>query len=98
MCKLCATLCKVWFPLLLLCLILFRPINITSMCKLCATSPNNVNVSWAVESGKAHTVSVYLVENLTYQDLLNRSVRKLLLQIADLNLAFWTLLPFLKSS
>jgi hypothetical protein len=57
---------------LLLCLILFRPINITSMCKLCATSPNNVNVSWAVESGKAHTVSVYLVENLTYQDLLNR--------------------------
>jgi hypothetical protein len=42
------------------------------MCKLCATSPNNVNVSWAVESGKAHTVSVYLVENLTYQDLLNR--------------------------
>jgi hypothetical protein len=44
------------------------------MCKLCATSPNNVNVSWAVESGKAHTVSVYLVENLTYQDLLNRLV------------------------
>jgi hypothetical protein len=45
------------------------------MCKLCATSPNNVNVSWAVESGKAHTVSVYLVENLTYQDLLNRLAR-----------------------
>lgn len=53
-----------------------RPINITNMCKLCATSPNYINVSWAVESGKAHTVSVYLVENLTYQDLLNRLKQK----------------------
>ena len=51
-----------------------RPINITNLCKLTATAPNTVSVSWAVEVGKSYTVSVYLVDNLNYQDLLNRLV------------------------
>ena len=38
-----------------------RPINITPLCKLSSTSSNSVVVSWAVEVGRAHTVSVYLV-------------------------------------
>jgi hypothetical protein len=47
-----------------------RPINITPLCKLSSTSANYISVSWAVEVGKAHTVSVYMVENLNYKDLL----------------------------
>jgi len=47
-----------------------RPINITPLCKLSSTVPNYINVSWASQLGKAHTISVYMVENLTYQDLL----------------------------
>jgi hypothetical protein len=47
-----------------------KPINITPLCKLSATTPNYINVSWAVEVGRAHTVSVYQVDNLTYKDLL----------------------------
>ena len=31
-----------------------------------------MNVSWAKEVGKAHTVSVYQVEVLTYKDLLDQ--------------------------
>ena len=49
-----------------------RPINITNLAKLSSTSANSINVSWAVEVGKAHTVSVYLVENLSYLDLFNQ--------------------------
>jgi len=49
-----------------------RPINITALCKLTATSANNINVSWAVEMGKGHTVSFYLVESLSYMDLFNQ--------------------------
>jgi len=49
-----------------------RPINITPLCKLSSTTANYINVSWAVEVGRAHTVSVYQVDNLTYQDLLTQ--------------------------
>eukprot|EP00092_Neocalanus_flemingeri_P000443 GFUD01000472.1.p1 GENE.GFUD01000472.1~~GFUD01000472.1.p1 ORF type:complete len:513 (-),score=171.21 GFUD01000472.1:902-2377(-) len=49
-----------------------RPINITPLCKLSSTTANYINVSWAVEVGRAHTVSVYHVENLTYKDLLDQ--------------------------
>jgi len=49
-----------------------KPINITALSKLVSTGPNNVTISWAVEIGKSYTVSVYLVDNLTHQDLLNR--------------------------
>jgi len=49
-----------------------RPINITPLCKLSSTTANYINVSWAVEVGRAHTVSVYQVDNLTYQDLLGQ--------------------------
>ena len=49
-----------------------RPINITALCKLSATTSNTINVSWAVEIGRAHTVSVYLVENLSFMDLFNQ--------------------------
>ena len=50
---------------------LFRPINITNLCKLC-TSMNSVSITWTVEVGKSHAVSIYLVENVTPDDLLNR--------------------------
>ena len=49
-----------------------RPINITPLCKLSSTTANYINVSWAVEVGRAHTVSVYQVDNLTYQELLSQ--------------------------
>jgi len=49
-----------------------KPVNITALCKLSATSDNSVTISWAVESGKMFTVSFYLVEILDYQDLLQR--------------------------
>jgi len=49
-----------------------RPINITPLCKLSSTTANYINVSWAVEVGKAHTISVYQVDNLTYKDLLDQ--------------------------
>jgi len=49
-----------------------RPINITPLCKLSSTSANQINVSWAVEVGRAHTVSVYQVDNLTFKDLFNQ--------------------------
>ena len=49
-----------------------RPINITALCKLSATTSNTINVSWAVEIGRAHTVSVYLVESLSFMDLFNQ--------------------------
>jgi len=49
-----------------------KPINITPLCKLSATTANYINVSWAVEVGRAHTVSVYQVDNLTYTDLLTQ--------------------------
>jgi len=48
-----------------------KPINITPLAKLSATSANYINVSWAVEVGRAHTLSVYQVENLTFKDLLD---------------------------
>ena len=48
-----------------------RPINITALSKLSSTAPNTINVSWAVEPGAGYTVSVYLVESLTYKDLLD---------------------------
>ena len=50
---------------------LSRPINITNLCKLC-TSMNSVSITWTVEVGKSHAVSIYLVENVTTDDLLNR--------------------------
>jgi len=49
-----------------------RPINITPLCKLSSTTANYINVSWAVEIGRAHTISVYQVENLTYKDLFDQ--------------------------
>jgi len=53
-----------------------KPINITSLCKLVATSPNTVTISWAVEVGKSHTISIYYVQCLNYQDLINRLKEK----------------------
>ena len=52
------------------------PVNITSLCKLSSTTPNTITVSWTVEVGKAYTVSVYQVENLTHKDLLDQLKRK----------------------
>jgi len=53
-----------------------RPINITPLCKLSSTAPNYIDVSWAVEVGRAHTISVYMVESLNYKDLLNQLTAK----------------------
>jgi len=53
-----------------------RPINITPLCKLSSTTPNYIDVSWAVEVGRAHTISVYMVESLDYKDLLNQLTAK----------------------
>jgi len=53
-----------------------KPINITSLCKLSATAANYVNVTWAVEVGRGYTVSVYLVDRLSYLDLLERLKNK----------------------
>jgi len=49
-----------------------KAINVTSLCKLSSTSSNSINVSWAVEVGRGYTVSVYLVEHLTAEDLLQK--------------------------
>jgi len=48
------------------------PINITNLCKLKPTQQDTISVNWAVEVGKAFTLSVYQVENLTHQDLLEQ--------------------------
>jgi len=53
-----------------------RPINITPLCKLSSTAPNYIDVSWAVEVGRAHTISVYMVESLNYKDLLTQLTAK----------------------
>lgn len=53
-----------------------KPINITALCKLSATTANYVNVTWAVEVGRGYTVSVYLVDRLSYLDLLERLKNK----------------------
>ena len=52
------------------------PVNITSLCKLSPTTSNTVTVSWTVEVGKAHTISIYEVENLTHKDLLDQLKKK----------------------
>jgi len=52
------------------------PVDITSLCKLSSTSSNTITVSWAVEVGKAHTISIYQVENLTHKDLLDQLKKK----------------------
>ena len=49
-----------------------RPFNITPLCRLSGTSSNSVVISWAVEVGKGHTVCVYLVDQLTHQDMLQQ--------------------------
>ena len=48
------------------------PINITNLCKLKPTQQDTISVTWATEVGKAFTLSVYQVENLTHQDLLEQ--------------------------
>jgi len=53
-----------------------RPIDITSLCKLSSTTSNTITVSWAVEVGRAHTISIYEVKNLTYKDLLEQLKKK----------------------
>jgi len=52
------------------------PVNITPLCKLSSTTSNTVTVSWAVEWGRAYTVSIYEVENLSHKDLLEQLKKK----------------------
>lgn len=49
-----------------------RPVNITSFCKLSPILPNNVNVKWATEYGKAWICGIWMVMKCTSTDLLER--------------------------
>ena len=49
-----------------------KAINVTGLCKLSSTCANYINVSWTVEVGKAFTLSVYHVERLNSNELLQK--------------------------
>ncbi|XP_063814489.1 E3 SUMO-protein ligase PIAS2 isoform X1 [Pseudophryne corroboree] len=49
-----------------------RPLNITSLVRLCTSVPNQVSISWASEIGKSYSMSVYLVRQLTSAVLLQK--------------------------
>ena len=51
------------------------PLNVTSLARLTtstASQQNSLTVSWVPVPGQAHTVSVYIVESLTHEDLLRQ--------------------------
>ncbi len=49
-----------------------KPINITPLCRMSATMPNYLDISWAVDYGRGYTVSVYFVEKLNSNDLMKQ--------------------------
>jgi len=49
-----------------------KPVNITSLVKLCPTVPNNIYVSFTPEFGRGYVMNVNVVKRLTPQDLINR--------------------------
>ncbi|XP_076052036.1 E3 SUMO-protein ligase Su(var)2-10 isoform X6 [Oratosquilla oratoria] len=49
-----------------------RPVNVTTLCRISPTVTNRIQVSWASEYGRCYVISVYLVQKLTSDDLLQR--------------------------
>ncbi|KAK4292219.1 hypothetical protein Pmani_034994 [Petrolisthes manimaculis] len=49
-----------------------RPVNVTALCRISPTVTNKIQVSWASEYGRCYVISVYLVQKLTSDDLLQR--------------------------
>ncbi|XP_050723980.1 E3 SUMO-protein ligase PIAS2-like isoform X3 [Eriocheir sinensis] len=49
-----------------------RPVNVTALCRISPTVTNRIQVSWASEYGRCYVISVYLVQKLTSDDLLQR--------------------------
>ncbi|KAK7083252.1 E3 SUMO-protein ligase pias1 [Halocaridina rubra] len=53
-----------------------RSVNITALCRISPTVTNRIQVSWASEYGRCYVISVYLVQKLTSEDLLQRLKNK----------------------
>ncbi|XP_063367096.1 E3 SUMO-protein ligase PIAS2 [Cydia amplana] len=53
-----------------------RPVNISSLVKLCPTVANTVQVTWASDFTRAYVLSVFLVRKLTSAELLLRLKNK----------------------
>ncbi|ROT75303.1 protein inhibitor of activated STAT, partial [Penaeus vannamei] len=53
-----------------------RPVNVTALCRISPTVTNRIQVSWASEYGRCYVISVYLVQKLTSDDLLQRLKNK----------------------
>lgn len=51
-----------------------RPVHLTPLCKLTPTLNNVVNIKWAADYGKNWVVGIWLVEKLSSEQLLDRSV------------------------
>ncbi|XP_063876319.1 E3 SUMO-protein ligase PIAS2-like isoform X9 [Scylla paramamosain] len=49
-----------------------RPVNVTALCRISPTVTNRIQVSWASEYGRCYVISVYLVQKLNSDDLLQR--------------------------
>ncbi|XP_071516827.1 E3 SUMO-protein ligase PIAS4-like isoform X8 [Panulirus ornatus] len=49
-----------------------RPVNVTALCRISPTVTNRIQVSWASEYGRCYVISVYLVQKLSSDDLLQR--------------------------
>uniref|UniRef100_X2B9U9 Protein inhibitor of activated STAT n=1 Tax=Capitella teleta TaxID=283909 RepID=X2B9U9_CAPTE len=52
-----------------------RPVNITSICRISPTHPNQISISWASELGRSYCVAVHLVRKLNSDILLSRMKR-----------------------
>ncbi|KAK3861417.1 hypothetical protein Pcinc_032610 [Petrolisthes cinctipes] len=53
-----------------------RPVNVTALCRISPTVNNTIQVSWASEYGRLYVISVFLVQKLTSEDLLQRLKNK----------------------
>jgi len=53
-----------------------KPVDVSKMCKLTPSLPNNINVKWASEHGKGWVINVDLVEKLSSKQLLERLTQK----------------------
>lgn len=50
-----------------------RPVNITSLCRLSPTVPNQINVTWSSDlGGRGYVMAIYVVTRLASTDLLQR--------------------------
>ncbi|KAK3098611.1 hypothetical protein FSP39_021211 [Pinctada imbricata] len=49
-----------------------RPVDITPLCRLSPTMPNQIEVSWATEFGRGYCLAIFLVKKLSSSILLSR--------------------------